>query len=156
MAPPIVHHKIQARNRVPRRRIFDFVAGTLAGIGAIIAGHQLSKPTSVDTTRPIVDSSHSDFLDQFARSDFSAIAGRLRRMADVGNRDGVNDTLDELATMYVQVSQRAPSTAAASDLGQVALSEFTKGYTEGTHKGSTDTSRYYQEFLGRVRTKQNT
>jgi arginase len=132
-------------------RTWKIALTTAASIAAAIGIHQLNEAPDVKPVRPIVDNSHSEFLDQFTQSDFRKAAGELKLAADVGDLESVDTALERLATIYTQESRNAPSAAATSDLGRLALSEFRHGFTGGSFAGSADLEQYYQVYLEKVR-----
>jgi|GEM_PF-5628035 len=151
--PASAEHVVQpapqpSRKKRPiRKRVLDFVAGSAAAIGAIIAGHKMTKQTPIPAP---VSMLALDSLHQLSQSDFLATAGQLRLMVEKGDQQGTEVALNKLAAIYEAIRNRAPGAAAISDLGQLSLSEFVRGYTGGTHAGSPECDQYFQKFLRRV------
>ena len=148
---------VQLASHAPRkwRRTLQIAGSIAAGISALVVGHQLSDTPTEKPARPIVDSSHSEFLAQFSGAEFRTTADQLKRAVESDDQDGIKSALGSLADIYVQAKKKAPSTAAASDLGRVALSEFTHGFTGGTFAGSANLQRYYQSYLEAIRSNQD-
>ena len=134
-------------------RLLHFIAATAAGIATAIVGSNLQKPTTeVETGPRVVSNERMDghFLSQFSYSNFSATASRLRLMVEKGDEKGKESAMNALVEKYMLEYKRAPSPAASSALAELALSEFTTGFTVGTQAGSNELKQAYEEFQKRV------
>jgi arginase len=154
-APSTATVTLPNRNRHSsvRKRVLGAIAGTAAGIGALITGTQLSKPTpdTIDSSIIDVRRMEAHHLDQFSKSDFLPMAGRLRLMVEKNNTEGTEAVLNVLANNYALEYKRAPTSEAKSLLGRVALSEFTRGFTGGTYRNEANKDLYYQRLMKKIR-----